>query len=940
MSSLVGQTIDSAKKFFGTSQFYSKEDLKKAYTRDLPSFASRLPYAGYDEDTGTFILEDFLSRAVCLTVEPIPTEGRSFDYLTRIRSAIEDLYDSFDPKTGADGQWVIQEFSYDDSSVEAIIKKIEETVEPHAKGTKFTEDYIKTMRHHLTGLKEAEGGLFVDKEVTGEPWKLKVPRTKIVIYRRINASEARQVASGKYDPARELNQVLEVVKVKFSQAGVKVSKDGFESVFNWLYRFFNPSPDILNFKSKEEYYQKMCAVEPEVVSGNMSEALLSDFPESNLDDNCWYFNGKPTRFLRFAGLKNAPRIGALSGEVVNGEGNAAITRNLADSLPEGAVIAKTVVITTQSEFEVRMGKVANAAKSTTPTAERTRAAIDVARQYGAGKKKVLCSMGVYLTGDNLDDLDDKQRKTLTVFNNNGINLFKDDVDGLSLDSFLIHLPMNFRPDLDKKRHYLRSMYAQHAANLSLSFGRSEGSGNACLFSFNRGGAPLTVDPYNPTEKSANSFGLILGSPGSGKSVKIGCDIYSLMATKKPRLFVIEYGASFALAAKDWRAKGLTVNEMVLSNRDCPSLAPFASIDKVLQVDSSKIVLPDEDVEPDEAVLDDDDVDYLGELELLAMMMITGSEAKEADRYNRGDRSLLRRALVNTAQRNRDLGNEDGTGPRPTITSDVIDSLRELAKNHDGNISDIQSDKLREMAQSLEGYTSGFKGKLFNRPGEAFPDADVTLINLATLSSDNNRDMLCVAYTSLSQYINNLAEATQFDPRDIVIYTDEAHLLLGNDLLAQLIVKQVKTARKLGVWPHLCTQNIGDASGSAEKLLSMIEWYYCLNTPISEAKLISQYKDLTAEQLNLIVSTKKQARAYTEGVIISDKNEYLFRSVPPSLYLALSMTESSEKAQRRKIMEERNLSCELEAAYAMAADLDKARGISGSLSYEELINDVA
>ncbi|EGQ9284426.1 conjugative transfer ATPase [Vibrio parahaemolyticus] len=940
MESMVGTALAGVKDFFSKEKFYSKEDMARLYERDLPSFSSRLPYGGFDEETGTFILEDFCSRAVCLTLKPIPTEGRSSEYLVRLRDAIEDMYDVFDPKSDSEGQWVIQEFSYDDSSVDALIERIEAAIAPHARGTKFTDSYLKMMRHHLMGLAESPDGLFHDKEVTGEPWGLKVPRTKMVLYRRVSASENKLAAQGKFDPAREVNQVVEDIKVKLGQAGVQVVRDEFQDVFEWLYKLFNPSPDILDFKTKGEYYQKVTRVEPELIGGSMSEALLGDFPESSIEDNCWYFNGKPMRFLRFAGLKKSPRIGQLAGEVVSGEGNSAITRCLTDSLPSGSIVAKTVVITTQSEFDIRLGKVAKAAKSTTPSAETARNNIQAVRAYGGNSKKILCSMGVYISAEDLDDLEDKQRKVLTVMNNNNITLFKDDVDGLSLDSFLIHLPMNFRPELDPKRFYLRSMYAQHAANLSLAFGRSEGSGNPCLIAFNRGGAPLMFDPFNSDEKANNSFGFIVGGPGSGKSVKICTDVYSIMAIKRPRLFIVEYGNSFGLAAQDWRAKGLVVNEMVLSNKNCPSLAPFATIDKVLEVPESKIDLGEEsdgrsdiDSSNDD---DNDDIDYLGELEQIAMLMVTGSESRELERYNRGDRSLLRRALVQTAQRNRDLGIAENGKPKPTITQDVIDTLRQMATGGDKNISDVQAGKLLEMAQSLEGYTTGFNGKLFNRPGEQWPDADITLVNLATLSSENNRDKLNVAYTSLAQYINNLAEQTQNEPRDIVLYTDEAHLLLSNDQLSKLIVTQVKTARKLGVWPQLCTQNVQDCSGEAEKLLSMIEWYYCLNTGITEARHVKRHKDLSDDQVKLITSTRKQARAYTEGVVLSDKAEYQFRSVPPSLILAVSMTESSEKAQRASVLTERGLRNELEAAYEVAADLDKARGIKGVLSYDEVM----
>ena len=54
-------------------------------------------------------------------------------------------------------------------------------------------------------------------------------------------------------------------------------------------------------------------------------------------------------------------------------------------------------------------------------------------------------------------------------------------------------------------------------------------------------------------------------------------------------------------------------------------------------------------------------------------------------------------------------------------------------------------------------------------------------------------------------------------------------------------------------------------------------------------------------------------------------EALFRVVPPSLYLALAMTEPEEKAERAALMQQFGIS-ELDAAIKVAEKIDKARGI--------------
>ncbi len=60
-------------------------------------------------------------------------------------------------------------------------------------------------------------------------------------------------------------------------------------------------------------------------------------------------------------------------------------------------------------------------------------------------------------------------------------------------------------------------------------------------------------------------------------------------------------------------------------------------------------------------------------------------------------------------------------------------------------------------------------------------------------------------------------------------------------------------------------------------------------------------------------------------MLASRIEALFRAVPPSLYLALGMTEKEEKAQRRALMNEYGIS-ELGAAKRAARQMDELRGI--------------
>lgn len=106
---------------------------------------------------------------------------------------------------------------------------------------------------------------------------------------------------------------------------------------------------------------------------------------------------------------------------------------------------------------------------------------------------------------------------------------------------------------------------------------------------------------------------------------------------------------------------------------------------------------------------------------------------------------------------------------------------------------------------------------------------------------------------------------------------------------------------------------------------MIEWWICLNMPPDEVEKISRFRELTPAQKALMLSARKESGKYTEGVLLSKSMEVLFRAVPPSLYLALAMTESEKKKERYDIMQSQGVS-ELDAAIQVAARIDRLRGI--------------
>lgn len=350
-----------------------------------------------------------------------------------------------------------------------------------------------------------------------------------------------------------------------------------------------------------------------------------------------------------------------------------------------------------------------------------------------------------------------------------------------------------------------------------------------------------------------------------------------------------------------------------------TLAPFADgrrlVDTPSRVQTLNAEVLDEDGEANPHQSEaESQRDVLGELEITARLMITGGEEKEDARMTRADRSLVRQCILDAAR-------QCAAGQRVLLTEDVRDALRE--RSHDPLLPEVRRTRLLEMADAMDMFCQGVNDELFNRAGTTWPEADITIVDLATFAREGYNAELSIAYISLINAVNNIAERDQFLGRPIINVTDEGHIITKNPLLAPYILKITKMWRKLGAWFWLATQNLDDLPKAAEPMLNMIEWWICLNMPPDEVEKIARFRELTPAQKALMLSARKEAGKFSEGVILSKSMEVLFRAVPPSLHLALAMTDLEEKNERYQLMKQHQLD-ELEAALRIAEQMDQAR----------------
>ncbi|MBT6456053.1 MAG: conjugative transfer ATPase, partial [Gammaproteobacteria bacterium] len=153
-----------------------------------------------------------------------------------------------------------------------------------------------------------------------------------------------------------------------------------------------------------------------------------------------------------------------------------------------------------------------------------------------------------------------------------------------------------------------------------------------------------------------------------------------------------------------------------------------------------------------------------------------------------------------------------------------------------------------------------------------------------------------------------------------------HVITTNPTLVKPFVFGAKTWRKLNIWLRQGTQQLKDYPKEAEKMLDLSEWWYLINTTENEVAELERFKTLTEDEKHLMCSTRKEAKKYTEGVILSPRLKSIFRVVMPALPLVLAGTDGDEKLARRKIMQEKNLS-ELEACFYIADQIKQKRAES-------------
>jgi len=891
----------------------TNNDVAKLYRRP-ESLSDWLPWVDFDEASQTFTLEDGYSAAAMFEIVGVSTEARSERFLEEVQANIQTCINHTIP--AHDNPFVLQCYVSDEDSLSALAKALDQYAsenqsQSNAAHQRLSKNFVGRMQRHFKHVTH-KGGLFEDTTVTGGDWRGKVRRVRVFLYRRRDAKDHYNI-----DPVTEINQVAERFVTQMVATGIGIRRCNDQDLYAWLLRWFNPTAAITrgDLDALTELTE-LPKSEDRPFGHDLSQLLFLSQPESDQEHGVWWFDEMPHRAIIVDALRRKPFPGHFTGERRIGDNLYA----LFDKLPEGCVLGITIAVMPQDNVENHIVQILNAAKGETAEAMAAEQdAKEALKWMSHGDYLLPTTMTLFARGKNLGELQKRTNEANALLLANGLHPIREKDELLPLDTYIHQLPMNYEPKRDKLSRKIRLVFSSDLANLLPFYGRSKGTGNPGLVFFNRGGEPLTFDPLNKNDRAKNAFGLVLGPPGSGKSALMVYILLQVAAIYGARIYVIEKGGSFKLFGDYCKYFGLSVNQVTLHPKEDVSLPPFSDAYEMLEREAAKQRTLNSEASLDASDSDDEDDeerDLLGEMELKARIMITGGDIKEEALMSRADRLTIRQAIIKAAQAK--LASDSN---EIVLTEDVVAALNQISLEEESTPK--RRERAKDMADAMALYCSGTAGHFFNRPGKAWPEADVTILEMGLLANEGYEDQLALGFMGLMNQINGVVEREQYAHRPTFVLGDEAHLITTNPLLAIFLVKIVKMWRKLGAWLWLATQNLEDFPDTAKKLLSMFEWWIAMVCPKEEIEQISRFKDLTDEQKHMLLAARKEPGKYTEGVVLADTLQCLFRNVPPPLALALAMTEKHEKQQRAEIMKAQHCS-ELEAAFSVADDLAKSR----------------
>lgn len=323
--------------------------IKNSY-RKKPSIAPYLPWMDFDDKTETFVLQNGVDAASVLELEGFPCEGKPDSILHHLSDACQNIFGQAIPEM-KDSPYIVQFYLCDQYSLSSYADAVKNYIPKEYRNRKIARFFIKHFADHCKYLCKKDG-VFTDNLVTGIPFRGRIRRVRMVIYRHINKSV--RLPKGQ-TAAETMNQITSNVVTLLKSSGIGVKRYQAAEFFEWMMRWFNPNPkktdgdvdklvELYGYPSKEE----------KPFGFDFVEQMFHSLPVVDKERGIFYFDDKPHRYLSIDNLARVPEVGQISAEKPENK-EAASTKTkwnaFFDKFPSGSIFTMTVAIVHRNQAE-------------------------------------------------------------------------------------------------------------------------------------------------------------------------------------------------------------------------------------------------------------------------------------------------------------------------------------------------------------------------------------------------------------------------------------------------------------------------------------------------------------------------------------------------------------------------------------------------------------
>lgn len=991
----IGKTIKEIWADINTDEppisYEDKRDLYKEYR----SFSGFLPYAEWLDEHDMMLLEDHVSVATIWEIDPVRSEGVDAAYMESIENQIVSATAGVLEKSAKEGQYVLSCYTQDEYSLSEEYDLIESSIHPAHKGSALANEYLRSMKRMFKGM-ESEQGLFKETMRKGgdesgssmRPYRGGMRKHRLMLYRRTKLKDRDGTSATREKEIKSLKNMRGVIEAAIGDFAAirRVDREGF---YKFMVRFLNYKPSSTGGDVNRLLKENPCPpLELTPLDGEYAQSMLHSKIETKSEPGVVELDGHPCRFLQIERMTGIPVSGALTAEKFNPNTNEVTTAF--DKFPAGSIFVQHIIFEDVDDKRDDINILEKKSRHIEEEAVLTNAQCKEAISHIVkGRSLYKCEMGVYLFADNYKELDAITEKAKVVLANDvNLKAISPENNLFPVQSFVRNLPLVYDPFLDNRRDRGRSLWYHHLVRLMPILGRTRGSisrtKNVCCINFNRRGEMILFDPL---DYDGNAHMTLLGPSGLGKSATLNKMIVEFILFKNARIFISEAGLSFDPLMDFLETENMDVQRVHIGvGKDAKPVAPFGNAKKarddyltdvaddkigielyitrmVEKLQESYVFTHEEEVV--EAEFSDDErigsravrvketkdrimksfeqsigkgneeekKDYMGESIMIAKIMVTGGDAKEEARFSLQDVTFLTKAIVEAASI-ADSKAEELVRPIHIEQALRHQALEYKLDNHDSYR------RLVEMADNMSLYTNSLRGKVLNQKTKPFRNCDCLHVELGLGQRGGNEDLLALAYLSLMNMINDVAESKSSvgDDRPIYVITDEAHLILKDPRIAPVAVKIVRMWRKYGAWFLPATQDIEQSfKGEASAILQICEFFIALKPPKADLDKLAEIAGLSEEDKKLVASARAEKHKYTEAVVINKTRgeAALIRIIQPSFLLALAGTEDKEKEERAEYGR-RYGTRTAGSTLIQAEKIDLVRGIINEKEFEEAI----